>query len=62
MGILFGNEIGRLAQGIKGRVKGTNTMSFIKKEEVLQNVFIDVELWCAELIKYIYIYENSLIH
>jgi len=30
----YANEIGRLAQGIKGRVTGTNTMFFIHKGEV----------------------------
>ena len=39
--ILFGNEIIRLDQGMKGRNKGTNTMAFIKKEEVPQNKFRD---------------------
>ena len=42
LGILLGNEIYRLAQGTKRRVKGTNKMSFIKKEEVPQNIFIEV--------------------
>ena len=38
-GILLGNEIGRLAQGMKGRAKVANTVSFIKKEELPQNRF-----------------------
>ena len=36
-GIYFVNEIGRLYQGMKGRVEETNTMLFITKEEVPQN-------------------------
>ena len=28
------NEFGRLAQGIGGRIQGTNTIRFIRKEEV----------------------------
>lgn len=31
------NEIGRLAQGIKGRVEGTDAMHFIKKENAPQD-------------------------
>jgi len=31
---LFGDEIGRLAQGLPGRVDGTNTIFFIHKHEV----------------------------
>ena len=31
----FGNEIGRLAQGIPGRVDGTNTIDFIDYNEIL---------------------------
>lgn len=41
-GISFGNEIGRLVQGMKGRVEGTNTMSFIHKREVPKNRYKDV--------------------
>ena len=37
-----GNEIGRLAQGMPGRVEGTDTMFFIKKEEVPPDRFKDV--------------------
>ena len=37
----YGNEIGRLAQGMKGRVEGTNTMFFINKHEVPQERFKD---------------------
>ena len=33
-GTSFGNEIGRLAQGMPGRVKGTNTFFFINQEEI----------------------------
>ncbi|KAL7481030.1 hypothetical protein ACHAW6_006706, partial [Cyclotella cf. meneghiniana] len=33
-GRAFGNEIGRLAQGIPGRVKGTNTFYFIKQNQI----------------------------
>ena len=28
------NEFGRLAQDVGGRIKGTNTIHFIKKEEI----------------------------
>ena len=37
-----GNEIGRLVQGLPERVEGTDTMFFIKKEEVPQDRFKDV--------------------
>ena len=30
----FGNEVGRLAQGMKGRVEGTNTLFFIHKHQI----------------------------
>ena len=30
----YGNKIGRLAQGLPGRVEGTNTLDFIKKEDI----------------------------
>ena len=33
-GKLFGNEIGRLAQGMPGRVDGTNTLFFIDEEKI----------------------------
>ncbi len=33
-GASFGNEIGRLAQGMPGRVKGTDTMFFVDKSRV----------------------------
>ena len=36
------NEFGRLAQGIGGRVKGTNTINFIAKSEVPEDRFKDV--------------------
>jgi hypothetical protein len=37
------NEFGRLTQGLKdGRVKGTNTIFFIKKEEVPKERIKDV--------------------
>jgi len=36
------NEFGRLAQGIGGRVKGTNTINFIDKSEVPEDRFKDV--------------------
>ena len=38
----YGNEVGRLAQGMKGRVDETNTMHFIHKHEVPQDRFKDV--------------------
>ena len=34
--------MGRLAQGLKGRVEGTNTIYFINKNEVLQDQWKDV--------------------
>ena len=33
-GQAYGNELGRLAQGMEGRVKGTNTIFFISKEDL----------------------------
>ena len=33
-GYQFGNEVGRLAQGMPGRVQGTNTMFFITKKQI----------------------------
>ena len=30
----YGNELGRLAQGLKGRVEGTKTVFFIVKEDL----------------------------
>jgi hypothetical protein len=30
----FGNELGRLAQGMPGRVEGTNTIFFIRKSDI----------------------------
>jgi hypothetical protein len=33
----YGNEIGRLAQGMPGCNTGTNTIVFIKKKQVPQN-------------------------
>ena len=38
----FGNEIGRLAQGMPGRVEGTNTIFFIHKKQVPSNRWQDV--------------------
>jgi hypothetical protein len=38
----FGNEIGRLAQGMPGRVQGTNTIFFIDKKDVPQDRWKDV--------------------
>ena len=38
----MGNEIGRLAQGLKGRVEGTNTIYFINKDESPQEQWKDV--------------------
>ena len=31
----FSNEIGRLAQGIPGRFEGTDTVNFVKYDEIL---------------------------
>ena len=36
------NEFGRLAQGVSGRIKGTNTIEFIHKHEVPQDRLKDV--------------------
>ncbi len=41
-GKAFRNKIGRLAQGMPGRVKGTNTFFFIKQEEIPQDHTKDV--------------------
>eukprot|EP00956_Cyclotella_meneghiniana_P038365 scaffold152976_cov64-Cyclotella_meneghiniana.AAC.2 len=41
-GTAFGNEIGQLAQGIPGRVEGTNTFFFIKQDEIPTNRQKDV--------------------
>jgi hypothetical protein len=41
-GRAFGNEIGRLAQGIPGRVKGTNTFFFIKQNQIPTDCIKDV--------------------
>ena len=41
-GFSFGNEIGRLAQGMPGRNTGTNTIAFIHKKEVPDNIWKDV--------------------
>ena len=30
----YGNELGQLAQGMPGRVEGTNTLFFIEKEDL----------------------------
>ncbi len=38
----YGNEIGQLAQGMPGRNTGTNTIIFIKKNQVLQDRAKDV--------------------
>ena len=38
----YGNELGRLAQGLPGRVEGTNTLYFILKSEVPSDRFKDV--------------------
>ena len=38
----YGDEIGRLVQGMKGRVKGSDTMHFIHKDEVPRDHFKDV--------------------
>jgi hypothetical protein len=39
------DEFGRLAQGIKGRVKATDTIRFIHKYEVMQDRFNPFLLW-----------------
>ena len=41
-GIYFENKMDRLYQVMKGRVKYTNTMFFITKEEAPQNWFKDI--------------------
>ena len=38
----YGNKIGRLAQGMQGKVKGTNTMFFIRKNEISTNRLCDI--------------------
>ena len=41
-GRAYGNEVGRLAQGLPGRVEGTDTIRFIPKHEVPSDRFKDV--------------------
>ena len=41
-GNAYGKEIGRLAQGIPGKVEGTNTLFFVNKSEVPTDRFKDV--------------------
>ena len=41
-GTAFGNEIGRLAQGMPGRVEGTNTFYFINQDEIPRDRTKDV--------------------
>ena len=36
------NEFGRVAQGVDGRVKGTETIYFVHKRDVTQDIFKDV--------------------
>ena len=36
------NEFGRLANGVGGRVKGTNTIKFIRKKKIPQNCIKDI--------------------
>ena len=36
------NQFGRLAQGVGGRIEGTNTIHFIKKQEIPQDRLKDV--------------------
>ena len=42
----FGNEVGRLAQGMPGRIskeKGTNTMFFVKQNEIPQDILLEMK-------------------
>ena len=41
-GQAYGNELGRLAQGMEGRVKVTNTIFFISKEDLPAAIWKDV--------------------
>ena len=41
-GVSYGNEIGRLAQGMPGRVIGTNTIFFIDKSQIPQDRWTDI--------------------
>ena len=41
-GQAYGNELDRLAQGVEGRVKGTNTIFFISKEDLPASRWKDV--------------------
>ena len=41
-GDAYGKEVGRLAQGIPGKVEGTNTLFFIRKDEVPADRIKDV--------------------
>ena len=42
LGKSYGNELGRLAQGMPGRVEGTNTLFFIGKEDLTTARWRDV--------------------
>jgi len=41
-GHAYGNEVGRLAQGMPGRVKGTDTITFIPKHQIPQDRWKDI--------------------
>ena len=41
-----GNEIGRLAQGLKGIVEGTNRIYFVNKNQVPQDRWKDATYGC----------------
>ena len=41
-GQAYGNELGRLEQGTEGRVKGTNKIFFISKEDLPAAIWKDV--------------------
>ena len=50
-GYSFGNEIGRLAQGMPGRNTGTNTLSFLHKNEIPKERWKDItngRIVCSE--------------
>ena len=38
----YGNELGRLTQGMTGRVKGTGTIFFVNKGDIPANLWKDV--------------------
>ena len=44
------NEFGRLAQGVGGRVKGTDTIYVVKREEIHQDRMQDATYLCPSCV------------